>query len=117
MTKQEIALAFSNGEFEKTSEYIANEAVWEVVGENIFVGKGAILENCNQVAAYFKSVTTDFKTLNVITQDNKVVINGTAEFSRNGQRVSFVSACDLYEFNENGQIQLITSYCIQAPLA
>lgn len=117
MTKQEIALAFSNGEFEKIAEYIADEAVWEVVEENTYAGKKAIIENCNQVAAYFKSVTTDFKTLNVIAQDNKVVINGTAEFSRNGQRVSFVSACDLYEFNENGQIRLITSYCIQAPQA
>jgi len=117
MTKQEIALAFSNGEFEKTAEYIADEAVWKVVEESIFVGKKAILENCNQVSAYFKSVTTDFKTLNVIAQDNKVVISGTAEFSRNGHRVSFVSACDLYEFNESNQILHITSYCIQAPLA
>ena len=112
MTKQEIGLAFSNGEFEKTTEFISENAVWEVVEENTFVGKDAILENCNQVAAYFKSVTTDFKTLNIIAQDNKVVVNGTAEFSRNGQHVSFVSACDLYEFNENGQIQRITSYCI-----
>ncbi len=117
MIKQEIALAFSNGEFEKTAEYIAENAVWKVIEENTFVGKMAIIENCNQVSAYFKSVTTDFKTLNVIAQDNKVVINGTAEFTRNGQRVSFVSACDLYEFNENGQIQLITSYCIQTPQA
>lgn len=114
MTKQEIALAFSNGEFEKTKGFIADNAVWEVVEENTFVGKEAIIENCNQVAAYFKSVTTDFKTLNIIAQDNKVVINGTAEFSRNGQRVSFVSACDLYEFDEKGQIQCITSYCIFA---
>jgi hypothetical protein len=114
MTKQEIALAFSNGEFEKTTEFIADNAVWEVIEENTFLGKEAIIENCNQVTAYFKSVSTDFKTLNIIAQDNKVVINGTAEFSRNGQRVSFVSACDLYEFNESDQIQRITSYCIVA---
>jgi hypothetical protein len=114
MTKQEIALAFSNGEFEKTTEFIAENAVWEVIEENTFIGKEAIIENCNQVAAYFKSVTTNFKTLNIIAQETKVVINGTAEFSRNGQRVSFVSACDLYEFNINGQIQRITSYCIVA---
>jgi hypothetical protein len=113
MTKQEIALAFSNGEFEKTEEYIADEAVWEVIEENTFIGKKAIMENCNQVAAYFKSVTTDFKTLNIIAEENKVVINGTAEFIRNGQQISFVSACDLYEFNKNDQIKRITSYCIQ----
>ncbi len=117
MTKQEIALAFSNGEFEKTAEFISIDAVWEVVEENTFVGREAIIENCNQVAEYFKSVITDFKKLNVIVQDNKVVINGTAEFSRNGHRISFVSACDLYEFNESDQIERITSYCIQATQA
>lgn len=117
MTKQEIALAFSNGDVEKTLEFVAENAVWEVVEENTFVGKAAIIENCNQVAAYFKSVTTEFKTLNIIAQDRKVVINGTAEFSRNGQRISFVSACDLYEFKETDQIERITSYCIQATKA
>ena len=74
----------------------------------------AIIDNCEQVGNYFKSVTTDFKTWNIITDENKVVINGTAEFLRNNERVSFVSSCDVYEFNEKGHIQKITSYCIQS---
>lgn len=49
----------------------------------------------------------------MITDGNKVVITGTAEFSRDNKRVSFVSACDVYEFNDKEQIQKITSYCIQ----
>lgn len=114
MTKPEIAKAFSNGEFDKTNDFIAADAIWEVVEEDMFVGKNAILENCNQVGQYFNSVTTNFKTLNVISEDNKVVVNGTAEFIRDGKRVSFVSDCDLYEFNDSDEIQRITSYCIQA---
>lgn len=114
MTKTEIARAFSNGEFYKTDDFIANNAVWEVVEEDLFIGKNAIIENCNQVVQYFKSVTTDFKTLNIITEDNKVVVNGTAEFFRDGKQDSFVSACDIYEFNDKNQILKITSYCIQA---
>jgi ketosteroid isomerase-like protein len=114
MTKPEIATAFSNGDFDKTADFIADDAIWEVVEEDKFVGKNAIIENCNQVGQYFKSVTTNFKTLNVISEDNKVMVNGTAEFIRDGKRVSFVSACDLYEFNDSDQIQKITSYCIQA---
>ena len=114
MTKPEIAIAFSNGEFDRANDFIADDAVWEIVEEDKFVGKNAIIENCNQVAQYFKSVTTDFKTINVISDENKVVINGTAEFLRGNKRVSFVSACDLYEFNGKNQIQKITSYCIQA---
>lgn len=114
MTRTEIAKAFSIGEFEKTYKFIADKAEWTVIEENRFVGKQAILDNCEQVGRYFQSVTTDFKTQNIIAEGNKVVINGTAEFLKDNQRVSFVSACDVYEFNDNNQIQNITSYCIQS---
>lgn len=114
MTKPDIAKAFSNGEFEKTYNFISENAVWTVVEENTFKGKQAIIQNCEQVASYFKSVTTDFKTFNVIADGNKVAVNGTAEFLRDNVRVSFVSACDIYEFNDKDQIRTITSYCIQS---
>lgn len=114
MTKTEIAKAFSNGEFEKTNKFISENAIWTIVEEDTFMGKQAIIANCEQVGNYFKSVTTDFKTLNVIADGNKVVVNGTAEFLRDKKRVSFVSACDVYEFNGKNQIQSITSYCIQS---
>jgi ketosteroid isomerase-like protein len=113
MTITEVAKAFSNGEFEKTNPFISANAVWTVVGEDRFTGRQAILDQCEQVGNYFQSVTTDFRTLNVITEGNKVVINGTAEFLKDNKRVSFVSACDIYEFDENNQIQHVTSYCIQ----
>ena len=114
MTKKEIAQSFSNGEFEKVYNYFAEDAVWEVVEENSFVGKKNIIANCEQVAGYFRTVITHFTILNIISQGNKVVINGTAEFIKDNKRVSFVSACDLYEFNDRGEIQKITSYCVQA---
>ncbi len=114
MTKKTIAKAFSVGEFEKVFEFIAENAVWEVIEENTFQGKKAIVDNCKQVANYFQTVTTRFDILNVISEDNRVAVNGTAEFLRNGKRISFVSACDLYEFDDQYQIKKITSYCIQA---
>lgn len=113
MTTTEIAELFSKGVFESTLDFIANDAVWEVVGENKFIGKQAIIANCQQVEAYFKTVTTNFQVKHVISDKNRVVINGTAEFIRDGQRVSFVSACDLYEFSADNLIHKITSYCIQ----
>ena len=114
MTKTEIAKAFSTGEFEKTYRFLSDNSEWTVIEEDKFVGKNAIIMNCEQVGNYFKSVTTDFKILNIIEDGNKVVINGTAEFLKENKRVSFVFACDLYEFNDDGQIQNITSYCIQS---
>lgn len=113
MTTKDIAVSFSNGDFDRTYDSISEDAVWEVVEEDTFTGKNAILAQCDQVAEYFRSVTTDFKTLNVLTDGNKVVVNGTAEFIRDGRTVSFVSACDLYEFDDVGKIRRITSYCIQ----
>lgn len=114
MTTTEIAIAFSTGEFEKTYDFISENAEWIVIEEDKFVGKQAIIDNCEQVANYFKSVTTDFKTSDIIAGGNNVVIQGTAEFSRDNKRISLVSACDIYEFNEKSQIQKITSYCIQS---
>ncbi|MHA7060299.1 nuclear transport factor 2-like protein [Aquimarina sp. M1] len=113
MTKSEIAKAFSNGKFGKVYDFISKNAEWIVIEEDKFTGKQAIIDNCEQVGSYCESVKTDFKTFNVITDRNKVVVNGTAEFLRGNIRVSFVSACDIYEFNDNNQIQNITSYCIQ----
>ncbi len=114
MTKTEIAKAFSIGEFDPIYEYIAEEAEWVIVEDACFTGKKAIVENCKQVGEYFKSVTTDFITHHIIADNNKVVINGTAEFKRANKRLSFVSACDIYEFNEDNRIQKIISYCIQS---
>ena len=115
MTKQiEIAKAFSNGEFENVYDSITENASWTVIEQDVFNGKQAILANCEQIANYFKSITTDFKILNVIADGNKIVINGTAEFIRDRKRVSFVSACDIYEFNDRCQIEKITSYCIES---
>jgi hypothetical protein len=117
MTKTDIAIAFSNGEFEKTNNFISDTAVWTIVEEDTFRGRQAIIDRCEQVGNYFKSVTTDFSMLNIIADENKVVINGTAEFLRDQQRVSFVFACDIYEFNPQNEIQNITSYCIPSKLS
>jgi hypothetical protein len=113
MTKSAIATAFSKGEFDQIYDHLTDNARWEVLGENSFENKQAIIKQCNEVAAYFKTVTTHFELLQVIEEKNKVAITGTAEFIRNGERISFVHGCDIYQFTEQGQLQSITSYCIQ----
>lgn len=113
MTNSDFARFFSIGEFEKTFDVIADNAVWIVVEESETVGKASIIEKCREISQYFRSVQTDFKVLNIISGESMVAVNGTAEFSRDGKPVSFISASDIYEFNGQGQIEKITSYCIQ----
>ncbi|MBX3044252.1 MAG: nuclear transport factor 2 family protein [Candidatus Kapabacteria bacterium] len=117
MTKKEIAEAFSNGNFELTYPYLSENVQWTVVGEDYFNGKKAVIDNCRQVARYFNSVTTNFITVNVIADNNRVAVSGTAEFIRDGKTVNFISACDIYEFNCNNELTTITSYCIQKQMA
>ncbi len=114
MTKTKIAEAFSNGQFELTYPFLADDIEWNVVEENQFSGKQAVIENCEQTTRYFESVTTNFEMQNIIADDKKIVINGTAEFLREDKRISFVSACDVYEFNDKEELEKITSYCIES---
>ena len=111
-SKKEIAELFSNGKFENIMTYLSDRIVWDVIGENIFEGKNAVKENCEQTAKYFNSVQTNFKTNDILVSENKVIIIGTAEFKKDGKRINFVSACDVYEFNEKSEIKKISSYCI-----
>ena len=112
MTIKEVATAFSSGKFDITYPHIATNAHWTIVGDSGYVGKNAIEEQCKKVAAYFKTVDTLFSLHRVIVDSTQVVIEGTAEFSKNNKRLSFVYACDLYEFDKDYRLTKITSYCI-----
>ena len=111
MTKTEIAQAFSNGHFEKCFPYFTEQTIWNTPGEQLLTGKSEIEQFCEKIAAYFSSVDTRFQQIHLIENEYCIAINGTAEFIRDGQRVSFISSCDVYEFDEHNNIISITSYC------
>jgi ketosteroid isomerase-like protein len=115
MTKSTIAQAFSGGNFTQCFPYLTDQTVWNTPGEQYLKGRQEIETFCEKISAYFTSVTTNFQQLNLIENENCVAINGTAEFIRDGKRLSFVSSCDVYEFDEENKIKSITSYCITEP--
>lgn len=112
MTTKQIAELFSAGQFEETYPYLSENIEWNVFGEKMLKGKKAVIEDCNRTAQYFKSVTTDFRTYNVIEEASRIAIHGRAEFIRDGKTVAIVNACDVYEFDGSGILQKIYSYCI-----
>lgn len=112
MTKKEIAQAFSGGQFKKCLKYLTDNTIWNTPGEQFLKGRNEIEPFCQKIATYFSNVTTNFKQLNLIEDDHCIAINGTAEFIRDGKRVSFVSSCDVYEFDTDNKIISINSYCI-----
>ena len=114
MTKKEIAKSFSEGKFKPNYQFLSDKLIWEIIGEgeNIFSGKGDIIDYCTQIGKYFESVKTDFKTLNVIEGKSKIAVNGTAKFIRENETINFTQSCDIYEFDKDGNVEKITSYCI-----
>lgn len=112
MTKLEIAKAFSGGQFEQCFGYLTDETTWNTPGEQYLKGRTEIEAFCIKVASYFRSVTTRFTQLNLIENDCCIAINGTAEFFRDGEKLAFISSCDVYEFDTENRIKTITSYCI-----
>lgn len=112
LKQKQIAEAFSNGNFDLTFPFLAKTIEWNIIGNKTLVGKESVIENCRQTSSYFKTVTTKFTTFNVIAENNCVAVTGTGEFIRNGDQISFVSACDVYIFNSNNELQRIDSYCI-----
>lgn len=112
MTKKQIAELFSGGQFEMTFPHLSENIKWDIFGEKKLQGKQAVVEHCEQTAQYFNSVTTDFRTYNIIEDANKIAINGKGEFIRNGKTVAIVNACDVYEFDKAGLLQKVSSYCI-----
>ena len=112
MTKSAIAKAFSNGQFEKCLDYLTDHTIWNTPGEQFLTGRNEIEAFSKNIAAYFSSVTTNFKQFNLIENEHCVAINGTAEFICEGKRTAYVSSCDVYEFGPDNKIVSINSYCI-----
>lgn len=111
-SQQEIATLFSKGKFANIFAYFSDEVVWDIIGEKTFEGRDAVVIHCQEVAKYFQSVQTDFKTHEIIFAENNLIIIGRAKFLQDDKDSNFISACDIYEFNADNKINKISSYCI-----
>ncbi len=114
MTQSVISLArnFSLGKFDEVFDFFDDGIEWFIPGQGTFEGRKEVVDQCLKNSVYFKSVETDFRICDVLQFNNHIVITGTAEFSRDGQRIAFVNACDIYLFGDEGVLKKISSYCV-----
>lgn len=108
-----IASNFSLGKFAEVYDDLADNIRWEIVGQQTLEGKENVKAHCQNIAAYFQSVTTDFNIHQTVQANGKVVIIGLGEFTREGIIISKISACDVYLFDPDQKITSISSYCIE----
>jgi len=82
------------------------------LGQNIFREQVNVIAECKQTTKYFNSIEINFVTEDILSINQKVAIPGIAGFLRDGKRINFVNAVDIYNFDQDGMIKKISSYCV-----
>ncbi len=111
LTRQQVAAAFSSGNFHLAYPHLADEAKWNIMGDKTLEGKESIIAFCTQTAHYFASVSTTFTISNIVTGATAVAIDGTAVFINPAGEKTCIASCDVYCFDNEKLVQ-INSYCI-----
>jgi len=108
----QIARWFSSGKFDLAAPHLSENVVFHIYEDDRHLtGKAQVLEFCRGIADYFASVETNFQENGYLVSADKVVIYGFGEFRREGELISLVNSCDVYEFNAQGVVDQIHSYC------
>ena len=107
-----IARLFSGGQFDDVANRLSEKVKFHIYEDKKhLVGKPQVVEFCKGIADYFSSIETDFRETGSLIAKNKVAIYGYGEFKKEGKLVNAVHSCDVYEFNDQGMIEKIHSYC------
>lgn len=111
LTDQEVAESISVGNFRAAYEYLHENIVWTIIGDKTLAGKTAVIEFCEKTSQYFSTVKTEFNLKNIIADNDRIAIDGTAKFTSPEGETMNLASCDVYSFY-GGKLREITSYCI-----
>lgn len=108
----QIARLFSAGKFDLAAPHLSETVAFHIYEDDTHLtNKTQVLEFCSGIADYFASVQTNFQESGHLVSGDKVVIYGFGEFRRDGELINLVNSCDVYEFNAQGMVDQIHSYC------
>ncbi len=108
MEKREIAEAFSKHDFESTFPFLADRIHWDIVGAQIYYGKESVVETCRHSLAYIKTVKCSFLKFQVLEGQDHVTVESISEFEDTERKISKVASCDIFLFEENKVIEIIS---------
>jgi ketosteroid isomerase-like protein len=111
MSNESVARAFSGHQFAETYDHLAEDIVWNLVGQARIHGRDAVIETCEATLRDLAETTTSWSRF-VVTPDGPVVAVDSIGRYFGPEGESAVSSCDIYEFVD-GRIQTITSYFVE----
>ena len=111
---QQISEAFSSHRFTETYEQLADGVRWELDGEGVIEGKGAVVAACESSTVEMAELASvEFSRFESVAGDRLAVVGAEARYEEPDGSVSVVSSADVYEFDGEGQVTTITSYAVE----
>ncbi len=111
-TPREVAEAFSSHRFPEVYSDLADDVVWTSRGGGPPLrGRDAVVAACESSGADLASTTVEFRRFVVVADAHVAAVDAVARYT-DGDDVSVVSSCDVYEFRA-GALAAITSYAVE----
>ena len=114
MDAREIAEAFSGHRFEEAIPHLDPTVRWVLPGQGSIEGRDAVVEACRSSAAEMAVLAVHEQVRLVSVSDGSVaVVDAVSRYVDHDGGESFVSSADIYEFDDQGRVVVITSYAVE----
>ncbi len=114
MNPQEIAEAFSGHRFEEAIPHLAPTVRWVLPGQGSLEGRDAVVAACRSSAAEMAALTGhDLIRLVSAASGSVAAVDAVGRYVDHDGVETFVSSADVYEFDAQGQVLVITSYAVE----
>lgn len=112
LDNEQIAETFIRWRFAETYPYMAEEIRWNAIGREEFIGREAVIAQCEKSARFLETVSGTLTKLILHRAGDFVIVEGAAQFVDREDQISRVASCDIFQFSE-GRLVGITSYVIE----
>jgi ketosteroid isomerase-like protein len=111
-TARRVAEAFSGHRFAEAYPALADDVRWDLVGEDVLVGRQAVLDACEATLAELRAGTAEFLRFVVVADGDRVAVDTVTRYTDGQGQVGVVSSCDVYEFRDD-RLVAIRSYGVE----
>jgi ketosteroid isomerase-like protein len=111
---QQIAEAFSGHQFSTTYDHLAADVRWVLPGDDPIEGKDAVVAACESSAAEMAQLSrVEFTRFLAVAGERVAAVDAIGRYVSPDGSVSMVSSADIYEFDGEGRVSVITSYAVE----
>lgn len=110
----QIAEAFSGHRFTETYDHLAADVRWVLPGHDPIEGKDAVVAACDASTVEMSQlVSAEFIRLVSVAGDRVAAVDAVGRYVSPDGSASVVSSADIYEFDDDGLVSIVTSYAVE----